>query len=121
MRIGAKPTTTKPDRSPKYTLPVIYNPSTKLVISDSIVIAKYLEKQYPDMTKLFLGESNRLIAAFLDAFQTTVSFNIFWLIVFGTHNVLNKGLFERYMRWYSKIGWRISHLKEKFERDVGWW
>jgi len=90
LGIGAKPTTTKSDGSPKYTLPVIYDPSTKLVISDSIVIAKYLEKQYPDTTKLFPDGSNGLIAAFLDAFQTTVSFNIFRLIVLGTHNVLNE-------------------------------
>lgn len=52
--IGAKPTTTWPDGSPKYTLPVIVDstdPSAPVAIADSMAILKYLEKIYPDPSR----------------------------------------------------------------------
>lgn len=51
-KLGGKPTTTKPDGTPWYTLPVIYDPATKQVISDSRDIVEYLDKQYPTTQKL---------------------------------------------------------------------
>lgn len=53
-KLGGKPTATKPDGTPWYTLPVIYDPSTKEVISDSRNIAEYLDRQYPTTQKLVL-------------------------------------------------------------------
>jgi len=53
-KLGGKPTTTKPDGTPWYTLPVIYDPSTKQVTSNSREIAEYLDKQYPTTQKLLL-------------------------------------------------------------------
>ena len=41
-------------RTPWYTLPVIYDPATKQMISDSKDIAEYLDKQYPATQKLIL-------------------------------------------------------------------
>ncbi|KAG6836626.1 hypothetical protein H0H93_005969 [Arthromyces matolae] len=49
--IGALPTAVRDDR-PLYTLPVIYDPSTGFAISDSAVIAEYLDATYPDTPKL---------------------------------------------------------------------
>ncbi|KAK0489662.1 hypothetical protein EDD18DRAFT_1359254 [Armillaria luteobubalina] len=46
-KIGAGPTTLWPDRSPKYTIPIIQDHSTGAVISDSPAIAAYLDKTYP--------------------------------------------------------------------------
>ncbi|PIL31349.1 hypothetical protein GSI_06047 [Ganoderma sinense ZZ0214-1] len=46
--IGASPTGTWPDGSPKYTVPAIYDPSTKTAVADSMVIARYLDATYPD-------------------------------------------------------------------------
>jgi len=54
IKLGGKPTTIKPDGTPWYTLPVIYDPATKQVISNSRNIAEYLDKQYPTTQKLVL-------------------------------------------------------------------
>jgi len=51
-KLGGKPTGTKPDGTPWYTLPVIYDPATKQVVSNSREIAEYLDKQYPATQKL---------------------------------------------------------------------
>ncbi len=48
QEIGASPTGTWPDGSPKYTVPVIYDPSTKATVADSAAIARYLDATYPD-------------------------------------------------------------------------
>ncbi|EGN93794.1 hypothetical protein SERLA73DRAFT_144791, partial [Serpula lacrymans var. lacrymans S7.3] len=44
--IGAKPTRVKSDGSDFYTLPVIEDPSTGAIVSDSLVIVEYLDKTY---------------------------------------------------------------------------
>lgn len=61
-RLGAPPTTKKPDGSPKYTLPVIYDPKTEKYISDSWNIAKYLDETYPDAPTLFPQGTTAAIA-----------------------------------------------------------
>jgi len=53
-KLGAKPTATKPDGTPWYTLPTIYDPATDQYISNSRDIAEYLDKQYPTTQKLVL-------------------------------------------------------------------
>jgi glutathione S-transferase len=52
-KIGAPPTDKKADGRDYYTLPVIYDPSTKAVVADSPVIVKYLDNTYPDTSRLF--------------------------------------------------------------------
>ena len=64
QEIGAKPTGTWPDGSPKYTVPAIYDPSTKTAVSDSVAIAQYLDATYPD--------TPRVIPEGTEAFQETV-------------------------------------------------
>ncbi|KIL63379.1 hypothetical protein M378DRAFT_127830 [Amanita muscaria Koide BX008] len=46
--IGIPSTRTKPDGSPMYTLPAIWDPATKTGVAESYLIAKYLDKTYPD-------------------------------------------------------------------------
>ncbi|KAK7450617.1 hypothetical protein VKT23_012927 [Stygiomarasmius scandens] len=47
--LGITPCATKPDgKTPHYTLPAIYDPSTKTGLTDSLAIAEYLDKKYPD-------------------------------------------------------------------------
>ncbi|TRM60478.1 hypothetical protein BD626DRAFT_505495 [Schizophyllum amplum] len=50
--IGAEPTGTR-DGKPLYTFPVIHDPSTAHIISDSQKISQYLDEAYPDTPKLF--------------------------------------------------------------------
>ncbi|KAJ6620798.1 glutathione S-transferase [Mycena sp. CBHHK59/15] len=50
--IGAEPTMIRKNGTPYYTLPVIQDPKTGAVISDSAHIAHYLDSTYPDTPKL---------------------------------------------------------------------
>lgn len=47
QEVGFKPTAIKPDSTPWYTLPAIYDPNTQVAISDSFEIAQYLDTTYP--------------------------------------------------------------------------
>ncbi|PPQ76738.1 hypothetical protein CVT25_000122 [Psilocybe cyanescens] len=58
----------KPDGSPLYTVPFIHDTSTGEAIADSILIAEYLEKKYPDTPKLFPNGTAGLQSAFNDGF-----------------------------------------------------
>ncbi|KAK0220534.1 hypothetical protein IW262DRAFT_1385234 [Armillaria fumosa] len=53
-KIGAEPTSMRPDGSPKYTIPIIQDHSTGAVISDSPAIAAYLDKAYPSSSPVLI-------------------------------------------------------------------
>ncbi|KAG2066927.1 hypothetical protein BDR04DRAFT_1106005 [Suillus decipiens] len=60
--IGAKPNK-RSDGSDVYTVPVLSDPNTGVLISDSLEIASYLEKTYPEKP-IFPNNSEPLIRAF---------------------------------------------------------
>ncbi|EPQ54410.1 hypothetical protein GLOTRDRAFT_61485 [Gloeophyllum trabeum ATCC 11539] len=68
-KIGAPPTGAQPDGSPFYTLPVIYDPSTKKAVADSYAIAEYLDATYPTDRQLMPAGTEGLHAAFYSAFD----------------------------------------------------
>ena len=68
-KLGIKPTDNKSDGSPLYTLPAIHDPSTGVYIADSIVIAEYLEKTYPNTPSVFPNETAGLQKAFSDIIE----------------------------------------------------
>ncbi|KAL0569186.1 hypothetical protein V5O48_012784 [Marasmius crinis-equi] len=49
---GAPPTSKYPDGSPRYTVPFIRDSHTGKTISDSFLIAEYLDEAYPDTPKV---------------------------------------------------------------------
>ncbi|KAG1732458.1 uncharacterized protein EDB91DRAFT_675491 [Suillus paluster] len=65
--IGAKPNK-RPDGSDVYTVPVLSDPNTGSLISDSLEIASYLEKTYPEKP-IFPNNSEPLIRAFDSAYM----------------------------------------------------
>jgi glutathione S-transferase len=65
-QIGAPPTTTYSDGSPRYTLPTIHDPNTGRTVSDTLEIARYLDKQYPDR-KIFPAGSEDLQSEFANS------------------------------------------------------
>ncbi|KAG7441164.1 uncharacterized protein BT62DRAFT_552801 [Guyanagaster necrorhizus] len=73
-KIGAAPTTTKPDGvSPFYTIPIIQDDSTGTVVSDSPAIAAYLDKTYPDSGPILIPTGTMTLqlafsSAVVDAF-----------------------------------------------------
>ncbi|PPQ71150.1 hypothetical protein CVT25_004768 [Psilocybe cyanescens] len=72
-KLGLRPTNKWPDGRPYYSLPSIYDPSTGAYISDSILIAEYLEKTYPDTPKLFPNGTAGVQSAFNEGFLATLS------------------------------------------------
>ncbi|KAF9479948.1 hypothetical protein BDN70DRAFT_878247 [Pholiota conissans] len=52
-KLGIAHTSLKADGRPHYTLPAIHDPRTGVYLSDSLLIAEYLEKTYPDAPSLF--------------------------------------------------------------------
>ena len=63
-KLGASHTSYKPDGSPHYTLPVIWDPNTNTAVSDSIQIARYLDKTYPGTPLVIPPETDALITVF---------------------------------------------------------
>ncbi|KAL0569596.1 hypothetical protein V5O48_012369 [Marasmius crinis-equi] len=101
-RIGAAPSTYKRDGTPYYTLPVIHDPSTGKTISDSPLIAEYLEQTYPDTPRLFPPGTRSLQAAFYDAFEDHHLNHIALFVVPKTALILNPRSFEFFKEDRSK-------------------
>lgn len=72
-KLSISPTSKKANGSDYYTLPAIHDPSTGVYISDSILIAEYLEKTYPDTPQVFPHHTLTLQAAFTAAFVNNLS------------------------------------------------
>ncbi|KAJ8090061.1 hypothetical protein PM082_018641 [Marasmius tenuissimus] len=70
--IGAAPTTTSADGSPKYTIPFIHDDDNDQVISDSLAIAKYLDEAYPDTPKLFAEGSEKAQGDLINALMVSM-------------------------------------------------
>ncbi|KAF9456821.1 hypothetical protein BDZ94DRAFT_1274680 [Collybia nuda] len=119
-KIGAPPTTKRPDGSPLYTFPVIHDSSTGAVIADSVAIAEYLEITYPDTPKLFPPGTKALQIAFDAAHLVTLNV-IYRFIRPGALRILNPPS-EAYFR-EQKFGPNDSYLppegeewREKWEK-----
>ncbi|KAF7364577.1 Glutathione S-transferase-like protein ustS [Mycena venus] len=65
--MGAAPTRNKPDGRPHYTLPLIHDLSTGVVIAESSRIAAYLDATYPDTPRLMPEGTIGFHFAFEDA------------------------------------------------------
>ncbi|KAL1744139.1 hypothetical protein HDZ31DRAFT_39292 [Schizophyllum fasciatum] len=69
IRIGAPPTNKWPDDSDCYTLPVVQDPNTGRIVSDSFKIALYLDDVYPEAPLLFPHRDLGLQRAFQDCYH----------------------------------------------------
>ncbi|KAF8577825.1 hypothetical protein K439DRAFT_1639378 [Ramaria rubella] len=72
-KLGGAPTSTNPDGKPHYTLPAILDNSgeSPVVVTDSLAIAEYLEKKYPDRP-VFPKGGKALQYTFEEAFNRIV-------------------------------------------------
>lgn len=95
-KIGAKPCGTRSNGDPLYTVPMIYDPSTKAIVADSFEIALYLDKTYPDTPKLFPPGSHALIAAFLPSLTSNVNSLLFQGVILSACHYLN----DRSSTWF---------------------
>lgn len=119
--IGGKPTGKwRHDGSDKYTLPVIYDPNTSTVVSESLEIARYLEKTYPNRgNDLFKGQSP-LHAAFEHLMETTSIPHILRLCgVLVGKNLLNEASHEYWWRFRAlDIGMPLTDFCPKTVEDA---
>ncbi|KAI0712273.1 hypothetical protein C8Q76DRAFT_622299 [Earliella scabrosa] len=89
-KLNAPPTATHKDGSPYYTLPVIYDPNTDTVVAESTVIARYLDKTYPDTPAVIPKEIAALNAAFDRAMSATVvTMDLFAFMIPAVYGILN--------------------------------
>ncbi|KAH9904232.1 uncharacterized protein BXZ73DRAFT_111316 [Epithele typhae] len=87
-KIGAAPTAKKRDGSPVYTLPVIYDPNTNTTVSESLAIARYLERRYPDRVVLIPPALDGLMADFQKAVWATFGLPMMKLIIPAEHTTI---------------------------------
>lgn len=81
QEIGARSTGTWPDGSPKYTVPAIYDPSTKTTVAESITIARYLDETYPDTPRVIPEGTEAFHAAIEVAIRTVIHPNSMHLVM----------------------------------------
>lgn len=97
-KIGAKPTSTNPDGSPHYTVPIITDSSTGEVVSDSFEIAKYLDMAYPHAPRLFPSGTGALQGAFQTLLGTLTAPEFLYLMLPVSHSWLNPSSAEYFRR-----------------------
>ncbi|KAI0689501.1 glutathione transferase GTE1 [Cytidiella melzeri] len=88
-KIGAPPTGKKADGSGHYTVPMIYDPSTGKIISDSLAIAKYLDETYPSTPQLFQPGTGALQAACADVILPAVVLPTLFILLSRIADTLN--------------------------------
>jgi len=89
--IGASPSEIEPSGEPYYSLPVIYDPNTSETITDSFQIALYLDRQYPEMPKLFpVPNTESLSYGFLTAMGKNFRAPLYPMILAGVCECLNE-------------------------------
>jgi glutathione S-transferase len=87
------------DGSPYHSLPVISDPSTGQIMSESFDIARYLDDQYPSKPKVFPPGSKMLIRSFQMFFGASIS-DVFELIV--PEAKLNEASWDYYAKTRAK-------------------
>jgi len=133
--IGADPTDVNDDGSPAYTLPAIYDPSTKTAVAESARIAQYLDTTYPDTPALIPVETVALHASFQEAFLSTIQVKMLPLLFLPTTKLFNppsaayfrrtrEAMFGKTLEEFSPAGpireaqWK--ELQEGFTKLAGW-
>ncbi|KAH9480850.1 hypothetical protein JR316_0007452 [Psilocybe cubensis] len=105
-KLGVPAPDTNSDGSPHYTLPMIYDPSTNKYIPDSTDIAIYLDKQYPDLPRIFPPGTERLQMQFSNAAMSSIpaAGNLLTWRVFARLNPIS----QEYYRRVRETVWRVK-------------
>ncbi|KAF8965877.1 hypothetical protein BDZ97DRAFT_1658354 [Flammula alnicola] len=120
-KLGIAPTRTNRDGSPYYSLPAIHDPSTGVYMADSIPIAEYLEKQYPNTPSVFPHNTLGLQMEFENAFDSKMG--AMWnFVIPAACSRLNPVSEEFYRRTREKsYGKKIEDIAPKGEDAVTEW
>ncbi|KAF5341601.1 hypothetical protein D9758_014088 [Tetrapyrgos nigripes] len=113
---GIPPTTKWPDSGkPRYTLPAIVDPSTGTALADSLAIAEYLDKAYPDKPLLMPSNTRALQVAFEEAVPSSIG-PLFQFILIKLCDVVNPASEEYFRRTRASLfGKSVEDLVPKGE------
>jgi glutathione S-transferase len=119
-RIGANPTSRNSDGSPCYTVPVIHDPNTDRIVSDSAVIAEYLDITYPGTPAVFPDGSKALQMAFQYAFRQATLMPLVLILSMACMRVLD----TENQLWYRKgreewLGLKLEDMSPPGEKRLG--
>jgi len=119
-KLGIKPTGKAVDGSDLYTLPAIHDPSTGAYVSESLVIAEYLDKTYPSTKPILPHNTLGLQTAFVSAFEGSVM----WLLMFWLPSLLpflNPPSLEYFRRTREQlIGKKLEDIIPREEAVEKW-
>ncbi|KAI0365829.1 hypothetical protein BV20DRAFT_1027300 [Pilatotrama ljubarskyi] len=122
-KIGALPTDTNEDGTPLYTLPAIFDPNTKIALSESNAIVRYLDKTYPAIgPRLIPAEMDALHAAFRPAFGTALGGNTGNVLIPATvHNLRPRS--EEFFRATREayFGQKLEEVSPKGPKREKYW
>ncbi|KAH6892748.1 hypothetical protein BKA70DRAFT_1324011 [Coprinopsis sp. MPI-PUGE-AT-0042] len=133
--IGGKATIKLPNGGVMYTVPIIYDPSTKKLITDSLPIAEYLDATYPSLPTLIPRGTEGLTRAFAHAMKKELS-TLFPFIIPPTINILpevskeyfrttREGFFKRKLEEVVPKGedrvQQWAKVKETFDVFASWY
>ncbi|KDQ33913.1 hypothetical protein PLEOSDRAFT_1061513 [Pleurotus ostreatus PC15] len=117
-KIGAAPTRTV---APLYTLPVIHDTSTGVILSDGPAIAEYLDKQYPDTPKLFPSGTVALQYGFIAAHADAIT-SLFVFALPKANSILNPRSEEYFRRTREQMfGKKMEELTPVGDARVAEW
>ncbi|KAJ7686862.1 hypothetical protein B0H17DRAFT_705483 [Mycena rosella] len=119
-KIGAKSTSAT---GLQYTLPVIHDPSTGAVVSDSIEIAQYLDATYPSLPRLIPAGTAALHYAFTDAHAATLG-PLYAYALPATLLILNPAGQDYFRRTREKLlfgGRRLEDVTPTGDEHVVMW
>ena len=119
IQVGAPPTTKKEDGSPGYTFPILFDPSTKAIVADSAVIARYLDATYPDTPPVFPAGTAALQAAFSDGVRSACGGPLFMLTIADIWRSLNtksQGYFRTTRE--KRFGAKLEELRSEAQWEL---
>lgn len=119
--LGVKPTGVKSNGDPEYTLPMLVDDSTGVALAESVEIAEYLDKTFPDTPRLIPEGSHALQAAFRDAFYPKLGAYVPFLVPTAVMVCNPPG--EVYLRtkFEKKLGMKVEDFYPKDEARVVAW
>ncbi|KAL0057226.1 hypothetical protein AAF712_016143 [Marasmius tenuissimus] len=119
--VDAPPTTTSADGAPKYTVPFIYDHDNKKAVSDSLDIAKYLDKAYPDAPRLFAEGSEKAQEDLINAWMQAIG-PVFPLLMVRIWDLFSEEMKQDRIRrgeeaMYTSIRFTKEQEKEAWEKS----
>lgn len=127
ISIGAKPTAYEVNpvdgsKTPLYTFPVIQDPATGAIVSDSYNIALYLDKTYPSSNvTLIPAGTQALQAAFQDVLAEKIAGNIMPLMILDIKKQITNKSYDWWCRTREEnFGKPVEDLVPAEQRPAMW-